>query len=76
MQCFRKKEGRVETKPKIEQENFLRHKFSEETSKRINLNDLLHRSREEKAKIKRTNVLVFSGVLFSALLVVIIMSYL
>ena len=44
--------------------------------RRINLNDLLKRSKEEKAKMKKTNVLVFSAVFFSAALVVVIISYL
>ena len=62
-------------------------KFNEESSvfehpyhgseepKRINLNDLLKRSKEEKAKMKKTNVLVFSAVFFSAAIVVVIISY-
>ena len=44
--------------------------------RRINLNDLLKRSKEEKAKMKKTNVLVFSAVLLSASLVIVIISYL
>ena len=44
--------------------------------RRINLNDLLKRSKEEKEKTKKTNVLVFSAVFFSAALVVVIISYL
>ena len=47
-----------------------------EEPRRINLNDLLKRSKEEKAKMKKTNVLVFSAVLCSAALVVLIISYL
>ena len=35
--------------------------------RRINLNDLLKRSKEEKAKMKKTNVLVFSAVFFSSI---------
>ena len=44
--------------------------------RRINLNDLLKRSKEEKAKMKRTNVIVFSSVLASAGLVIVIISFL
>ena len=44
--------------------------------RRINLNDLLKRSKEEKAKMKKTNFLVFSVVLSSAALVVAIISFL
>jgi len=44
--------------------------------RRINLNDLLKRAKEEKAKMKKTNVLVFSAVLSSAALVVVIISFL
>ena len=44
--------------------------------RRINLNDLLKRSKEEKAKIKKTNVLVFSAVIASASIVVVIISFL
>ena len=51
------------------------YKGSEEP-RRINLNDLLKRSKEEKAKMKKTNVLVFSVVLCSTALVVVIISFL
>ena len=47
-----------------------------EEPRRINLNDLLKRSKEEKAKIKKTNVLVFSAVLSGAALVVVIIGFL
>jgi len=53
------------------------HKYKgSEEPRRINLNDLLKRSKEEKAKMKKTNVLVFSAVLCSAALVVVIISFL
>ena len=53
------------------------HHFQERGEpRRINLNDLLKRSKEEKAKMKKTNVLVFSAVLCSAALVVVIISFL
>ena len=65
------------TKIKNDNDGYLREqKFSQETSKIINLNHLLQRSKYEKKKIKKTNILVFSGVFFSAALVVIIISYL
>ena len=44
--------------------------------RRINLNDLLKRSKAEKAKMKKTNFLVFSAVLCSTALVVVIISFL
>ena len=67
----------METKIKNVNDGYLREqKFSQETSKRINLNDLLQRAKDEKAKSKKNNILVFSGVFFSAALVVIIISYL
>ena len=44
--------------------------------RRINLNDLLKRSKDEKTKMKKTNILVFSAVFFSAVLVVVVISYL
>lgn len=65
------------TKIKNDNDSYLREqKFSQETSKRINLNHLLQRAKDEKKKIKKNNILVFSGVFFSAALVVIIISYL
>ena len=67
----------METKIKNVNDGYLREqKFSQETSKRINLNDLLQRAKDEKTKSKKNNILVFSGVFFSAALVVIIISYL
>ena len=67
----------METKIKNVNDGYLREqKFSQETSKRINLNHLLQRAKDEKKKIKKNNILVFSGVFFSAALVVIIISYL
>ena len=55
---------------------FDRQYQGKEEPKRINLNDLLKRSKEEKAKMKKTNFLVFSVVLSSAALVVAIISFL
>ena len=60
-----------------EQSSVHDHQYHEkEEPRRINLNDLLKRSKAEKAKMKKTNVLVFSAVFFSAALVVLIISYL
>ena len=60
-----------------EESSFFDHQYQErDEPRRINLNDLLKRSKEEKAKMKKTNVLVFSAVLCSAALVVLIISYL
>ena len=60
-----------------EQSSALDHQYQEKReSRRINLNDLLKRSKAEKAKMKKTNVLVFSAVLCSAALVVVIISFL
>ena len=66
------------TKIKIDESSseFDRQYQEREEPKRINLNDLLKRSKEEKEKMKKTNVLVFSTVFFSAVLVVVIISYL
>lgn len=54
------------------------HKLSgeEKNTNRINLNDLLKRAKEEKAKMKKNNLIIFSGVLLSALFVVVIISFL
>ena len=53
------------------------YKFQEgKQSRRINLNELLQRAKEEKMKMKKTNLLIFSGVLFSAALVIVIVSFL
>ena len=61
----------------LTEDSLTQYKYQgEEQTKRINLNDLLDRAKEEKKKIKKTNVLIFSGVLFSALFVVLIISYL
>ena len=61
----------------LTEDSLTQYKYQgEEQTKRINLNDLLKRSKEEKAKMKKTNVLVFSTVFFSAALVVVIISYL
>ena len=59
-----------------ERSMFDRQYQGKEEPKRINLNDLLKRSKEEKAKLKKTNVLVFSAVIASASLVVVIISFL
>ena len=60
-----------------EKDYFFNQQYQERSeSRRINLNDLLKRSKEEKAKMKKTNVLVFSAVFFSVVLVVLIISYL
>ena len=66
------------TKIKIDERSssFDRQYQEREEPRRINLNDLLKRSKEEKEKTKKTNVLVFSAVFFSAVLVVVIISYL
>ena len=68
----------MRTKLKTDEENsFFDQQYQERNEpRRINLNDLLKRSKEEKAKMKKTNVLVFSAVLFSAALVIVIISYL
>ena len=68
----------MKAKLKYEQESSaFEHQYqAQEEPKRINLNDLLKRSKQEKAKLKKTNVLVFSAVLFSAALVIVIISYL
>ena len=60
-----------------EKASFFNQQYQERSEpRRINLNDLLKRSKEEKAKMKKTNVLVFSAVFFSVVLVVLIISYL
>ena len=60
-----------------EESSAIEHQLhTEEAPKRINLNDLIKRSKEEKSKLKKTNVLIFSAVLFSTALVVVIISYL
>ena len=77
MDCYRAGE-KVKVKEKFNKEEVSfghEYKGSEEP-RRINLNDLLKRSKEEKAKMKKTNVLVFSAVLCSAALVVVIISFL
>lgn len=77
MDCYRVG-GKVKAKEKFNKEEVSfghEYKGSEEP-RRINLNDLLKRSKEEKAKMKKTNVLVFSAVLCSAALVVVIISFL
>jgi len=68
----------VRTKLKLNEENsvFDRKYQEREEPRRINLNELLKRSKDEKEKVKKTNVLVFSAVVFSATLVVIAISYL
>ncbi len=61
----------------LTEDSLTRYKYrDEEQTKRINLNDLLDRAKEEKKKVKKTNVLIFSGVLFSALFVVLAITYL
>jgi len=60
-----------------EESSVLDHQYQErEEPRRINLNDLLKRSKDEKARMKKTNVLVFSAVLSGAVLVVVIISFL
>ena len=60
-----------------EKDSFFDERYQERSEpRRINLNELLKRSKEEKAKMKKTNALVFSAVFFSAALVVVIISYL
>ena len=60
-----------------EEGSVFKHEFKgREEPRRINLNDLLKRSKEEKAKVKKTNVLVISAVLASAALVIVIISFL
>jgi len=68
----------VRAKLKYDEEgSAFEHEFKgREEPRRTNLNDLLKRSKEEKAKIKKTNVLVFSAVLASAGLVIVIISFL
>ena len=68
----------MRTKLKLNEENsvFDRKYQEREEPRRINLNELLKRSKDEKEKVKKTNVLVFSAVVFSATLVVIAISYL
>ena len=68
----------MRTKLKLNEEGSItHHEYQErEEPKRINLNDLLKRTKLERAKIKKTNVLVFSGVLLSAALVVVMISFL
>ena len=68
----------MRTKLKTDEEHsFFDQQYQERSEpRRINLNDLLKRSKEEKAKMKKTNVLVFSAVFFSVVLVVLIISYL
>ena len=56
--------------------DFISQYQEREEFRRIDLNDLLKRSKEEKEKIKKNNVIVFSAVFFSAALVVVIISYL
>lgn len=78
MNCYRVGGEKVKAKEKFNKEEVSfghEYKGSEEP-RRINLNDLLKRSKEEKAKMKKTNVLVFSAVLCSAALVVVIISFL
>ena len=61
----------------LTEDSLTQYKYrAEEQTKRINLNDLLDRAKEERKKVKKTNVLIFSGVLFSALFVVLAISYL
>ncbi len=61
----------------LTEDSLTQYKYrDEEQTKRINLNDLLDRAKEEKKKVKKTNVLIFSGVLFSALFVVFAITYL
>ena len=61
----------------LTEDSLTQYKYrDEEQTKRINLNDLLKRTKLERAKIKKTNVLVFSGVLLSAALVVVMISFL
>jgi len=60
-----------------EESSVLDHQYQErEEPRRINLNDLLKRSKDEKARMKKTNVLVFSAVLSGAALVVVIIGFL
>ena len=63
---------------KLEQQSSVldRQYQEKEEPRRTNLNDLLKRSKAEKAKMKKTNVLVFSAVIASASLVVVIISFL
>ena len=68
----------MRTKLKLDEENsvFDRKYQEREEPRRINLNELLKRSKDEKEKVTKTNILVFSVVVFSAALVVIAISYL
>ena len=60
-----------------EKSSVFRHRYQEkEEPKRINLNDLLKRTKDEKSKMNKINFLVFSAVLASAVLVVVIISFL
>ena len=62
---------------KVNNDSLGQYKFQEgKQSRRINLNELLQRAKDEKIKIKRTNLFIFSGVLFSAALVIVIVSFL
>ena len=67
----------MRTKLKVNENSVFDHEYQERGEpRRINLNDLLKRSKEERTKIKKTNVLVFSAVLASAGLVIVIISFL
>ena len=65
-------------KAKLDEESSVfDHQYQiKEEPRRINLNDLLQRSKDEKAKLQKTNVLIFSAVLASAGLVVLLISFL
>ena len=71
-----KRKVKASTK-KINVGGLAQYKYQEENqSGRIDLKELLQRAKEEKKKVKKTNLLIFSGVLFSATLVIVIVSYL
>jgi len=62
---------------KIEEEkSVFDHQYKEKEEHRINLNDLLKRSKDEKTKTRKNNFLVFSAVLTSAVLVLVLISLL
>ena len=66
----------MKTKVDQEEDIYQRGYHEREEPSRIDLNDLLRRSKEEKAKTKKINFLVFSAVVCSAALVIVIISYL
>ena len=58
-----------------EQDSYRVYEKSENLSKRLDLNDLLRRAKEEKKKDKKYNFLVLSGVFTALLFLVAIISF-